>query len=110
MLKITENARKELEAFFSDKPKSTIRIYLAPGGCSGPRLGLALDEAMEDDNTMEQDGFQFCVTKALWEQIGGVTIDLSYMGFALEPDIPLPNVGSSCGSCCGSCGTGGCGH
>ena len=35
MLKLSESARKELEAFFSDKPKSAVRIYLAPGGCSG---------------------------------------------------------------------------
>lgn len=32
MIKLTENARKELEAFFSDKPRSGIRIFLAPGG------------------------------------------------------------------------------
>ena len=32
MIKQTENARKELEAFFADKPKSGIRVYLAAGG------------------------------------------------------------------------------
>ncbi len=32
MINLTENARKELEAFFADKPKSGIRIYMAPGG------------------------------------------------------------------------------
>ena len=32
MIKITDGARKELEAFFTDKAKSTIRVFLAPGG------------------------------------------------------------------------------
>lgn len=110
MLTLTENARKELETFFTDKPKSPIRLYLAPGGCSGPRLGLALDETREGDEVVEQDGFTFCTEKNLWTQIGGATIDLSYMGFTVDPTHPLPAPagGSACGSCCGSCGS--CGH
>ena len=31
-VKLTENAKKELDAFFADKEKSTIRVFLAPGG------------------------------------------------------------------------------
>ena len=37
--------------------------------------------------------------------IGGVNIDLSYMGFVVEPQIPLTAQGES--SSCGSCGSGG---
>lgn len=32
MFELTENARKELEAYFADKQKTPIRVYLAPGG------------------------------------------------------------------------------
>lgn len=32
MIELTESARKELDAYFADKDKSPIRIYLAPGG------------------------------------------------------------------------------
>lgn len=32
MINLSEAARKELEAFFTDKPKSGVRIFLAPGG------------------------------------------------------------------------------
>lgn len=32
MITVSDAARKELEAFFADKPKSGIRVYLAPGG------------------------------------------------------------------------------
>lgn len=106
MLTITENAKKELDAFFADKEKSTVRIFLAPGGCSGPRLSLALDEAMEDDEVMHDADFTFCVNKKLWEETGGATIDLSYMGFTVEPVHPLPGAGASgCAGCGGSCGT-----
>ncbi len=32
MVDLTEGARKELEAYFADKEKGSIRVYLAPGG------------------------------------------------------------------------------
>lgn len=32
MIQLSDNARKELDAFFADKPKTPVRIYLAPGG------------------------------------------------------------------------------
>ena len=32
MFELTDNARKELEAYFADKQKPPIRVYLAPGG------------------------------------------------------------------------------
>jgi hypothetical protein len=31
MLKLTENARKELEAYFAGRERGTIRVYLASG-------------------------------------------------------------------------------
>ena len=106
MFTLTENARKELDAFFADKPKSGIRMYLAPGGCSGPRIGLALDDPNEHDFVVEQDGYTFCATKELWATIGGASIDASPMGFLVTPETPLPSSGG-CG--CSSCGTGTCG-
>lgn len=32
MLELTKNARKELDAYFSGKDKTPIRVYLSPGG------------------------------------------------------------------------------
>lgn len=107
MIQLSDAARQELEAFFADKPKSGIRVYLAPGGCSGPRLALALDDPTDNDKSFEVNGFTFCVDSSLLESIGGVKIDVSYMGFIVEPDIPLPG-GGGCSSCGGGCG-GGCG-
>ena len=106
MLTLTDAAQKELEGFFADREKATVRIYLAPGGCSGPRLALALDEAGDEDARFEQDGFAFCINKDVLQQVKSVSIDLSYLGFTVTPEVPLPSSGgSSCGDCCGSCGS-----
>ena len=107
MLTLTDAAQKELEGFFADREKATVRIYLAPGGCSGPRLALALDEPTPEDKVFEQNGFTFCIAGDLLETVGGVSIDLTYMGFSVEPEIPLANTGGS--SCGGSCSSGSCG-
>ncbi len=107
MITLSQNAQSELEEFFKDRPQSSIRIYLAPGGCSGPHLSLALDDATENDSSFEAGGFSFCIGKDLLEQVGGVNIDAGYMGFTVDPVIPFPNAGGGCGSCQGCCG--GCG-
>ena len=101
MISLTEEARKELEAYFEGKEKTPIRVYLAPGGCSGPRLALALDEPGEDDETSEDNGLTLCINKELAEKVGAV----------VESEIPLPSGGNGggCSSCCGGCGSsGGC--
>lgn len=107
MFELSEDAKKELDAYFEGKDKGTIRIYLAPGGCSGPSLRLALDDAGPDDATEEQGGYTFCLNKDLLDQIGGGKIDVTPMGFIVEPEKPLPEAagGGGCGGCCGGCGS-----
>lgn len=106
MLELTDSARKELETYFADKKKAPIRIYAA-GGCCGPRLALALDEPGDDDRTEESNGFTFCIKKDLLGQIQGVKVDLTYMGFAVEPLVPLEGTcGGACGGCAGAAGCG----
>ena len=77
MISLTEEARKELEAYFEGKEKTPIRVYLAPGGCSGPRLALALDEPGEDDETSEDNGLTLCINKELAEKVGAVTVGMT---------------------------------
>lgn len=104
MISVTDEAKKELDEYFKNNDKGTIRIFLAPGGCSGPRLALALDEAGEDDNKEEVADYTFCVNKELADQIKGATVDITPMGFIVTPEVPLPDSGSGCGGCCGGCG------
>ncbi|MDR1856493.1 MAG: IscA/HesB family protein [Desulfovibrio sp.] len=104
MLELTDSARKELEAYFENKEKATIRIYAA-NGCCGARLALALDDATPDDHTEEKGGFTFCMNKELLSQVQGVTVNMGYMGFMIDPLVPLPAVeGGGCAACGGGCG------
>lgn len=105
MLELTDSARKELESYFADKEKSDIRIYLAPGGCCGPQLMLALDAATDEDQSEEQAGFTFCLNEELLARIQGVKIDVGQTGFTVEPTVPLPETGGGCGGCSGGCGS-----
>lgn len=106
MLELSNDAVKELAAYFEGKDRGTIRIFLAPGGCSGPRLALALDEPGDDDISEDANGFKFCINKQLLDEIKGAKIDVSSLGFVVEPEVPLPDTGSSgCGGCCGGCGS-----
>lgn len=68
---------------------------------------MALDEPNDQDQTEEQGGFTFCINKDLLNQVQGIKIDLTYMGFAVEPKVPLSasDGGSACGSCSSGCGS-----
>lgn len=105
MITLSENAQKELEAYFEGKEKEIIRIFLAPGGCSGPRLALMVDEADDNDTKEEAGGFIFCIKNDLLSQIKSASIDATPFGFDVAPEIPLPASEGGCGSCCGGCGS-----
>ncbi len=103
MLEVTERAMKEFEAYFADKEASQIRIFLAPGGCSGPRLALALDDANENDEVHAVGKFEFIIEKKLFEDAKPLVVDLGGMGFAIESSLELGETSGGCSSCCGSC-------
>ena len=113
MITLTESAKGQLEKYFADKDRSDIRVFIASGGCSGPRLSLALDEAGDGDKRFESDGFGFVVDNELAEAAGGLTIDMTYYGFTVEALNDL-GLGGACNpGGCGTesgCGCGGCGH
>lgn len=104
MFVLTDNAKKELDTFFADKDKSPVRVFMAEGGCSGPRLALALDETRDNDQVFAEQGFQFCIDKTLLDEVQGVTIDAGYMGFIVESAVPLAGGGGGCSCCSGGCG------
>ena len=104
MFTLTESAQKELDAYFDGKEKSAIRVYLANGGCSGPRLALALDAPTAEDKNFEQGGYTFCINEALVTQAGAITIDCSPMGFIVDSEVSFG--GGGCSSCGGGCAEG----
>lgn len=106
MVELTDDARQELEAYFKDKEKHPLRIFLAPGGCGGARLILVLDEPNDTDSTEDVGGFTFCINKDLLGRIKSAKVDLSPTGFDIKPEVPFPDTGvSGCSGCCGGCGS-----
>lgn len=103
MFELTESACKELDAYFDGKEKSPIRIYLAPGGCSGPRLALALDDATDADKVFDEQGYSFVINNDLFTTAKNIKIDFTYLGFSVESEIPLGG-GGGCAGCGGGCG------
>ena len=109
MVSLTDSARAELDNYFADKQKTPIRVYLNKGGCCGPSLTLALDEARDNDDVFDLNGYTFVVDKELIAMASPITVDMTDYGFAVGSSLQLG--GGSCGSGggCGSGSGGGCG-
>lgn len=60
---------------------------------------MALDDAKDTDTRAEEKGYNFCMDKHLLAQVSHVTINYSYMGFSVDPEVPLPGGGGKCGGC-----------
>lgn len=103
MFDISDPAVEELDAFFEGKDKSPIRVYLAPGGCSGPRLALALDQPGEADKVFDQKGYTFCVNEELLDAAKNIKVDFSDLGFSIQSELALGAPNGACGGCTG-CG------
>jgi Fe-S cluster assembly iron-binding protein IscA len=109
MITITESAQNELTAYFEGKTVEPIRVHLADGGCSGPRLSLALDQLRDGDKSVEQGAFTFLIQEELAEATGDITIDMTQYGFQIASENPMGG-GAGCGcASSGGCSSGGCG-
>ena len=78
-----------------------LRVSVQPGGCSGFKYGLLIeDQPAEDDLVIEQDGYKIFVDPFSAQYISGVTIDyvssMQGSGFTFKN----PNATGGCG--CGS--------
>ena len=101
---LTERAaakvREVIEA--QEQPGAGLRIYVAGGGCSGFKYGLALDtEPAPDDEVIEVGDLRVFVDSMSLPYLKGAHVDyvddaLLGQGFKIEN----PNAVSSCG--CGS--------
>ena len=103
MITLSDSAKAQLDSYFADKEKSAVRVFLA-GGCCGPKLSLALDEARDGDESVETGGYTLIAEKSLLEASGAISIDMTEYGFSVESENAMGG-GGSCGS--GGCGSGG---
>lgn len=114
MIAVTEIALQKLINYFNENNiSSSLRIALMQGGCSGTTLGLAIDDAKEDDFIESFDELTILIDKNLLEQCRSVSVDFiesgSRAGFSITSSDPIPGAGAGCMSGSGSCGSGGCG-
>lgn len=79
-----------------------IRIDLNSTGCCDASLGLSLDEAGENDLTVQTEGLTFVVRPVIYEMAGEVTISCAgakdKLGFVLKSEKPI-NEWAGFGTC-----------
>ena len=121
MITITPEATKQLKDFLSEQgtPEAGLRVFVAPGGCSGLQYGMTVEEAAEEgDEVIETDGVRLLVDNFSAMYLEGAEIDYvnSLMGGGFT--VRNPNAVASC-ACGHSFDTGenavtsqgcGCGH
>mgnify|MGYP000216875892 CR=1 FL=1 len=102
---VTPNATVEVKRFMEAEKVSPdvggLRVSVQPGGCSGFKYGLLIeDQAAEDDYIVQQEGFRMFVDPFSAQYINQVVIDyvssMQGSGFTFKN----PNATGGCG--CGS--------
>jgi iron-sulfur cluster assembly accessory protein len=105
MMTITPVAGTEVKKFMTnegvDPAIGGLRVSVQPGGCSGFKYGLLIeDQPAEDDFVVEHEGFKVFVDPFSAQYLSGVTIDyvssMQGSGFTFKN----PNATGGCG--CGS--------
>ena len=102
---ITPSAGTEVQKFMTaegvDPSVGGLRVSVQPGGCSGFKYGLLIEDAAADDDVVVQhEGFKVFVDPFSAQYLSGVTIDyvssMQGSGFTFKN----PNATGGCG--CGS--------
>jgi iron-sulfur cluster insertion protein len=89
-----------------------VRVYAAPGGCSGISFGMTFtDQINDNDGILECEGFKVIVDSGTMQYLKGVEIDYVDQGmgqatFVFNNLQPIEGA-SGCGTC-GSSSGGGC--
>ncbi len=104
-LTISANATAEVKKFMAAEGVSPevggLRVSVQPGGCSGFKYSLLIeDQAAEDDTVLAQEGYRVFVDPFSMQYLNGVAIDyvtsMQGSGFTFKN----PNATGGCG--CGS--------
>ena len=103
MLTLTEIAAGKVKELLDEEGRTDIalRVAVQPGGCSGLRYAMYLDDQVSDkDQTEEQHGVRLVVDKMSVPYLSQATIDfvdtLEQSGFTI--DNPMAQGSCACGS------------
>jgi iron-sulfur cluster assembly accessory protein len=104
-LTLTERAAAEVQKFIAQEevPLETagLRVSVLPGGCSGFKYSLNIEErALDDDMVQEVNGIRVFVDGFSAQYLTGVTIDYvsSMQGAGFTFSNPNASGGCGCGS------------
>lgn len=102
MISMTPEAVSQLKDFLTDQgtPDHALRVFVAPGGCSGLQYGMTIDETSDEgDEIIETSGVKVLVDNFSAMYLEGAEIDFvnSLMGGGFT--VRNPNAVASC-----SCG------
>lgn len=99
MISMTPEAVAQLRDFLDEQgtPDHALRVFVAPGGCSGLQYGMTIDEqADEGDELIETEGVKVLVDNFSAMYLEGAEIDYvnSLMGGGFT--VRNPNAVASC--------------
>lgn len=102
MIQLTENAAGKVRELLVEEGRSDIalRVAVQPGGCSGLRYAMYLDDQLSDkDVAEEQHGVKIVIDKMSVPYLSQATIDfvdsLEASGFTI--DNPMAQGSCACG-------------
>lgn len=103
MLSLTESAAGKVKELLVEEGREDIalRVAVQPGGCSGLRYSMYLDDQVsEKDHTAEQHGVRLVIDKMSVPYLTQATVDfvdsLEQSGFTI--DNPAAQSGCACGN------------
>lgn len=99
MISMTSAAADQLKEFLAEQgtPDHALRVFVAPGGCSGLQYGMTIDEAADEgDEILESDGVRVLVDSFSAMYLEDAEIDYvnSLMGGGFT--VSNPNAVASC--------------
>jgi iron-sulfur cluster assembly protein len=99
MISMTPEAVAQLKDFLEEQgtPEHALRVFVAPGGCSGLQYGMTIDEmADEGDEVLETDGVRVLVDSfsAMYLEHAEIDYVNSLMGGGFT--VSNPNAVASC--------------
>lgn len=102
MITMTSDAAGQLREFLTEQgtPDHALRVFVAPGGCSGLQYGMTIDEgADEGDEIYENDGVKILVDNFSAMYLENAEIDYvnSLMGGGFTVSNPNAVAGCACG-------------
>src|SRR6476620_12352816 len=102
MITLTENAAGKVKELLAEEGRNDIalRVAVQPGGCSGLRYAMYLDDQVTDkDASEEQHGVRIVIDKLSVPYLSQATVDfidsLEQTGFTI--DNPAAQGGCACG-------------